>query len=264
MAELVSSIGWALLVAVLWQTVMFGIAKQLKRVDVVDVGWGLTFIVIAVVTATMNFPLNTAAAVVMILVVLWGARLSLSIGRRLIRSASQDPRYTELTKNYKPTTYWANVYLRIFIVQAVLAVMISLPVVIVMTQQPMWSGWLSAGVIVWIIGFVCEVVADAQLRDFLKSAKKDELMNTGLWRYSRHPNYFGEMLMWWGLAIMSGATAYGWLGVVGALVITVLLRFVSGVPPAEARAASKRGWKQYKDSTSVLVPWFKKLVTDNR
>ncbi len=79
---------------------------------------------------------------------------------------------------------------------------------------------------------------------------------TGLWKYSRHPNYFGEMLMWWGLAIFSCTTPYGWLGIVGALVITALLAFVSGVPPAEARAASKKGWKAYKASTSVLVPWW--------
>jgi steroid 5-alpha reductase family enzyme len=256
MAELGQSFVLALVAALVWQRIMFMIGKRLERIDVVDVGWGLTFIVIAVVMAILHSPVNIAGAIVMALVIMWGGRLSWHIGQRFRRSRLQDPRYTNLVRHYSPLLFWVHVYVRIFIVQALLATIISLPVIVVLTAQPAMSMVAYAGMAVWIVGFVCEVVADAQLKSFLRTAKKNELMMTGLWKYSRHPNYFGEMLMWWGLAIFSCTTPYGWLGIVGALVITALLAFVSGVPPAEARAASKKGWKAYKASTSVLVPWW--------
>ena len=256
MAELGQSFVLALVAALVWQRIIFMIGKRLERIDVVDVGWGLTFIVIAVVMAILHSPVNIAGAIVMALVIMWGGRLSWHIGQRFRRSRLQDPRYTNLVRHYSPLLFWVHVYVRIFIVQALLATIISLPVIVVLTAQPAMSMVAYAGMAVWIVGFVCEVVADAHLKSFLRTAKKNELMMTGLWKYSRHPNYFGEMLMWWGLAIFSCTTPYGWLGIVGALVITALLAFVSGVPPAEARAASNKGWKAYKASTSVLVPWW--------
>jgi steroid 5-alpha reductase family enzyme len=124
-----------------------------------------------------------------------------------------------------------------------------------MQYQPAVSGLVVAGVVVWVLGFVCESIADSQLRQFLKAnTKKDALLTTGLWKYSRHPNYFGEVTQWWGIALVALSSPFGWVGLIGALAITTLICFVSGIPPAERRAASKPGWAAYKRATSPLVP----------
>ncbi len=264
MAELAELFLWSLAAAVVWQSMVFLLATRLGRVDVIDVGWGLTFIVIALTLMYLQQPVRSVGVVVVVMVSVWGARLAWHIGRRFARSSTQDPRYTALVRQYSPRTYWLQVYGRIYIVQAVLATIVSLPVMAVMLMRPDWNVWVWTGLTVWAVGFACEVVADAQLKKFLRTAKKNDLMTQGLWRYSRHPNYFGEMVLWWGLAVMSFGGQYWWAAILGALVISGLLRFVSGVPPAEARAASKRGWQRYKNTTPVLVPWPPKSVNHDR
>ena len=108
---------------------------------------------------------------------------------------------------------------------------------------------------VWLIGFFFEVVGDYQLKTFLANPKnKGKLMTPGLWRYTRHPNYFGEATMWWGIAIIALATPYGWVAIITPVLITYLLLFVSGVPMTEKSFAGKPGWDRYKRQTSIFLP----------
>jgi steroid 5-alpha reductase family enzyme len=128
---------------------------------------------------------------------------------------------------------------------------------VVHLYQPDTTIVVIAGLTVWAVGFAFEVVADNQLKAFLRQSH-GMLMRVGLWRYSRHPNYFGEVMMWWGIALIACSTPLWWVGFIGAAIITYLISFVSGIPPAEARGSLKSDWQEYKRKTSILVPWFPK------
>ena len=126
-----------------------------------------------------------------------------------------------------------------------------------------WSDYV--GLIVWAIGFLCEVSADAQLSNHLKNPPSGggKFIKTGLWRYSRHPNYFGEALMWWGLYVIALAEEWGWVTIYSAIFINVLIRFVSGVPFPEKKYANNVEFQQYCRETNCFVPWFYKLDTNS-
>lgn len=241
--------------ALVVQVIAFVFCLVKKRVDVVDVAWGPSFVG-GYLAMQLLYPSMTPVVVVVgLLVFAWGMRLSWHIGLRFVRSSKQDERYTALMSSWPQPNRALQIFLRIFVLQAVLATVVGLAIVATYAIQPALTSIVIIGMLVWFIGYCIEAIADAQLRTFLRIAKPGGLMQQGLWRYSRHPNYFGEIVLWWGLAIVSFATPYWWLGAVGAATITLLICFVSGIPPAEKRMATKRGWQQYRDRTSAVVPW---------
>ncbi len=242
--------------AAIFLSIVFVAAWKLQRIDSIDAFWGPAFIVVAYSAALQMPQLSFAAWVVLGLVSLWGIRLFWHIFRRFLRSTAQDPRYDELMKTW-PTQFRAGqVYVRIFMLQALLASVVSAPVVAIIASSQYSSSLLIAGAIVWAIGFCIEAISDSQLKQFLKNkAGAHGVMHSGLWRYSRHPNYFGELMLWWGIGVIALGSLWPAAGVVGPLAITLLICFVSGIPPAEKRAAAKNGWAGYKQKTSVLFPW---------
>lgn len=254
MDGIVAAIAIAGAIALAVQSLVFLLASCLRRDDIVDVWWGLTFVTI-VGGLIAIYPAAPLGYGLVGLVSVWGLRLSYHIWTRWKRSSSEDPRYVELRKSW-PASYRAlNRYLRIFVVQALLATMIAAPVIVGIARGGELGLWAAVGAVIWMVGFCCELVADYQLGHFLRQNQSSgTLMTSGLWRYSRHPNYFGEMVMWWGLWIASLETGIWWT-VIGPIVITVLLTKVSGVPLAEQRASRKKGWNEYKQTTSVLIPW---------
>jgi len=272
--DLTSTFILTFLAVVLFMSLAFFIAKYLRRIDFVDAAWGWAFIVIALTSYILR-PLDTdllvwgPPALVTTLVVIWGMRLSWHILKRIMATKHEDPRYVELRSRWKGDED-INTFFRIYMVQAVLAFVISLPVIYInmfglSIWQISWEAlspigkfmWLTPhiGAGVWVIGFVTETIADRQLRKFQENPKhKGKLMQTGLWKYSRHPNYFGELLQWWGIFLMALSVPYGWVTIVGPLTLTYLLLFVSGIPLNERRFNSRPGWSEYKQRTSVLVP----------
>lgn len=237
------------------QVVAFLFAIRLGRVDLVDVVWGLSFI--ALIVALQGSRPSASAGVLMVdaLVALWGVRLASHIYRRFERSLKQDERYSGMLSRW-PTKYRTlQIFAKIFLLQAILVPIISMPVVAIHLYRPELSPLIVAGSGLWLVGFACEVTADRQLRAFLRK-HPGELMTEGLWYYSRHPNYFGEITMWWGVALISCVTPLWWAGFIGAATITYLICFVSGVPLAEARGQLKEGWQAYRRRTSILAPWF--------
>ena len=112
------------------------------------------------------------------------------------------------------------------------------------------------GALVWLLGLSIEATADRQLRSFFAQPPetRGSIMQSGLWRYSRHPNYFGEVLLWWGIFIIVAPLAYSYIALIGPITITCLILFVSGVPMAERMMAGKPGWEEYTRTTSVFVP----------
>ncbi len=237
------------------QIVGYMVAWRLRRVDIVDTMWGVSFVMIVVALQLWQRQTNAVSVLMQLLVVIWAIRLSWHIFRRFRCSVKQDERYTALMQTWPTKGHWGQVFLRIFVMQALLASVVSAPIMVTHTGGALRVRVATiVGLVVWATGFIYEVVADRQLKQFLMSVDRPVLMTRGLWRYSRHPNYFGEITMWWGLAIMAISARYGWIGLIGAATITFLICFVSGIPPVEARMSTKPGWEIYRQKTSALIP----------
>lgn len=241
-----------------FMTVVFAVAWKIKRTDIVDMAWGPAFIVAAVTSLLLNeyqvsLGLNVQTLVTA-LVTVWGLRLAYVIFKRL-RAHPEDKRYVELRSKWKGSLAF-NTYVRIFVVQALLATVISTAVIHTNVSLASSISWLAyAGLAIWLIGFVFEAVGDFQLKRFLGDPRnKGKLMTQGLWKYTRHPNYFGEATMWWGIFVIGLSVPYGWLGIITPVVITYLLLFVSGVPMTEKSFEGRPGWKAYKASVSKFFP----------
>lgn len=253
----------SLIATVVLMSVIFAWAHWRRRYDIIDVVWGVAFIVIAINTFIAGgHSLNIVSVQVLVLtmVVVWGFRLAIHILQRWRLSAHEDKRYTSLREQYaqKVGGLALNMFVRVYILQAVLAVVVSSPVLVVMANQTTDVNILAwGGVAVWAIGFYFEAVGDWQLRRFLSDSRnKGKLMTQGVWRYTRHPNYFGEITQWWGIFIIAAIVvpSLWWLAIVGPLVITGLLMFVSGVPLTEKHFEGRPGWDEYKRRTSKLLP----------
>lgn len=247
-----------LLTVIVFMTILFVLSRLLKRTDVVDAAWGPAFVIAALAAFTLNpyqvgFGWNVQTLVTL-LVTIWAARLGLIITRRLL-TQSEDKRYVELRKHWKGSVI-LNTYARVFLLQAILATLISSAVIHVnLSEATDISTWAIGGLVVWMIGFFFETASDYQLRRHIANpANKGKLMTGGLWKYTRHPNYFGEATMWWGIFLIALSTPYGWLTLVTPVIITYLLLFVSGVPMTEKSFEGRPGWADYKRRTSMFLP----------
>jgi steroid 5-alpha reductase family enzyme len=220
----------------------------------VDTAWGGGFVLVAIVSVIANQ--NSRTELIFGLVLLWGLRLASHIWQRSI-SKGPDPRYKELTAKWGKQRFWLHVYTNIFLLQGSLIWVVSLPIMVAGSETtPIQTRTAVVGTILWLIGFIFESMADRQLNNFVKRpANKGKVMQTGLWRYSRHPNYFGELLQWWAIALLVSDQLIGLIGLIGPLVLTWLIVFVSGIPPIEKRRLNDSTYQNYKKRTSPLVPW---------
>jgi steroid 5-alpha reductase family enzyme len=240
-----------------YMTAWFVVALLAKRNDLADLAWGLGFIVIVVgALARAGAPTSPRLAVVGALVTVWGLRLAWHIARRNLRPGhAEDPRYAAWRREWG-RWFVLRSYLQVFLLLGLFMLLISTPVLMTGTDAVTPLGILDVvGIAIWIGGFAFESVGDAQLARFLGDpANKGHIMDRGLWAWTRHPNYFGEATMWWGLAVMALAVPAGWIGMIGPITITWLLTMVSGVPLAEASLAGNPEWEAYKARTSVFLP----------
>lgn len=256
MEDFLVMVGEVARVVWIYATAWFILAAIRKRNDFADIAWGLGFVVICVLLQwrTASSPLLNVLSV---MVLLWGVRLSVHIGLRSL-GKPEDFRYRQWREAWGATVLWRS-YLQVFLLQGFFMLIIALPVVwaAVTTPEPLSAvNYLGAGI--WLVGYVIQFVADAQLAAFVKTKRPGEIMQTGLWRYSRHPNYFGEIVMWWGVFItITSLPGSGWL-VVSPLLITWLLARVSGVPMLEAKYKDNPAYQEYKQRTSALVLWWRK------
>lgn len=229
------------------------VARRANRLDVVDTGWGLGFIVVAWLVVIQRH--LEADYVVAILVTIWGLRLARHTYRRSRKRGEDDPRYVALASKWRGN-YWLSAYYKIFITQGVFLWVISLPIVFAAgASRPSSSWFLAAGAIIWAIGFALEAISDKQLGEFLSQpANKGQVMDHGLWRFSRHPNFFGELTQWWGIGVIACGARLGYIGLIGPLALTISIVFISGIPPIENRKRSNPAYKKYMQRTSPLIP----------
>jgi len=255
---------WALGV-VLWGhvTLWFLISLIRRRNDVADVAWGLGFVLLAWTSFFLAGGSGIRGLLVGILVSIWGVRLAWHIHARH-RGKPEDFRYLAWRREWG-RWFYARSYAQVYLLQGVLLYLVALPVLII-NRSPNHNpnriaggavGFLEVmGVCVWLFGFLFESVGDAELARFKKDPQnRGKLMQTGLWRYTRHPNYFGEVVQWWGIWILTLGVPSGWLSIVGPLTITFLILKVSGVPMLEKKMAENPDFADYKRRTSAFIPW---------
>ena len=236
-----------------YATLWFCISIIIRRNDYADIAWGLGYVVLCAYHASVR-PLHPVLIVCYLLILIWGIRLSVFLYQRNSRK-TEDFRYLQWRKEWGKTFYWRS-YLQVYLLKAFFLLVIISPVLFaVSVSTSSWSWYMLIGGIVWSIGFYWQSVGDYQLRQFIRQRKsKDEVLQTGLWRYSRHPNYFGEVIMWWGIYLVIWPLSGSWLFIIGPLTITVLIRYVSGVPMLERRYAKNQAFQEYKKRVPVLVP----------
>ena len=190
----------------------------------------------------------------LLLVSVWGFRLAAHVGLRL-RGRGEDPRCRKWRENWG-SHQLLGAYLQVFLLQGLLMLVISLPVIASIRSASTELGGLDLlGAAVWAAGFAFEAVGDLQFARFLRDpANRGRIMDRGLWRYTRHPNYFGEVVLWWGVWIIALSVPLGWATVLGPLTITALILGVSGVPLAEAQMDGNSDYREYRRRTSVFFP----------
>ena len=237
-----------------YMTLLFIIALARRDNSLADLGWGLGFILVAALSFVREPGPTPRRVLVLALVALWGLRLAGHIFLRG-RKRGEDFRYAKWRKDWG-RWFVPRSYLQVFLLQGALLLVISTPVLIVQHSTRAGLTLLdAAGAAVWITGFVFESVGDAQLRRFKRDpANRGRIMTTGLWAYSRHPNYFGEATMWWGIFLIGLSVPGGWAGAAGPAVLTFLLLRVSGIPPLEKRYAGDPEFAAYACVTSRFLP----------
>lgn len=228
----------------------FVVAQILKDNSIVDIGWGPGFAVIVWVTFFVE-P-STGGLVIPILVTIWAARLFFHISLRNI-GKGEDYRYVAMRESWGNHVV-LNAWLRVFMLQGVLQYIVALP--LSGRGQSLNNTMLMIiGLFIFIVGLFFETVGDAQLKAFVKTrTSKEQIIQTGLWKYTRHPNYFGDALVWWGVFLVTLAYGAPYWTVIGPVVMTVLLRFVSGVPYLERRYQDHDNYQAYKKVTSAFIP----------
>lgn len=229
-------------------------ARRAGRVSVVDVTWGLALTAVALVAALLGDGAEWRAWLLFGLVAVWGLRLSWHIWRRTVPSQGQghgeDPRYTELLGSGR-----GGPLVRVWIPQGAAIWLVSLPVQVSAVAGDGVAVVAILGALLWLVGVLFESVGDAQLAAYKKDPDRGPVMDRGLWRYTRHPNYFGDACVWWGLWLVSASAWPGALTVFSPVAMTYFLVFATGARLLEQTMMKRPSYPEYAARTSMFVPW---------
>ncbi len=237
-----------------YMSLWFIVSLLKKRNDVADVAWGLGFVLLAWSAFVLSDGPGVRGILVNILVSIWGVRLAWHIHSRN-RGQTEDYRYLAWRTAWGKWFYVRS-YAQVYLLQGFLLFLVASPVLLINRSVATGLGMLDAlGMAVWLVGFSFEAVGDAQLARFIKDpVNKGKLMQGGLWAYTRHPNYFGEVTQWWGLWLVALSVPGGWLGIIGPMTITFLILKVSGVPMLERKMQEHPEFAAYERRVSMFIP----------
>ena len=226
--------------------------------SIVDAVWAFGIGLVGVCWLACSGSANPKILVAGAILLIWSLRLGLHLERRIRKAhPEEDSRYAKLREVWVGRV--PSAFFWFFQGQAASVVLLALPfLMIALDSDRAWSAWESAGLTVALIGICGESLADAQMTRF-KSVNSDsrKICQTGLWRYSRHPNYFFESVIWFGFYIYACGSAWGWTTIHAPAIITFLLLKVTGIPPTEASAVKRKGdaYRRYQQTTSAFIPW---------
>ncbi len=257
--QLLGIYGSGLAIILILMTALWAISLILKNSSIVDIFWGFGFVVSVWVFFTLSPDgFFWRKLLIAFLVTIWGLRLSIHI---LLRNwgKSEDFRYQKWRKEAGPKWWWQS-YFKVFLLQGILLWIISAPLF-----AAQWKGIPAhfslldfIGLGLWLIGFFFEAVGDAQLVRFRsKPENKERVLDHGVWRYTRHPNYFGDATQWWAYYLIALA-AGGWWSIFSPVIMTFLLLKISGVALLEKSMETRPGYKEYIQKTNAFIPWFPK------
>jgi steroid 5-alpha reductase family enzyme len=256
-SDLIVVAGVSFALAVLAMVITAVVARRVRRVSVVDVTWGLALTAIAVACALLGS--GWVPWLIAGLVAVWGCRLSWHIFKRS-RGHGEDPRYTTLLGGLTAddgSAWFAAAVRKVFVIQGAAVFFVAWPLqsAAVGSDPVLVLVWV--GVAVWLVGFVFETVGDAQLAAYKRDPDRGPVMDRGLWGWTRHPNYFGDSCIWWGIWL-AGAAAYGWLPalitVAAPVTMTYFLAYATGARPLEKTMMQRPGYPEYAARTSMFVP----------
>jgi steroid 5-alpha reductase family enzyme len=231
---------------------------RITNVSIIDLFWGFSFVIVNASYLLMSEELNARKILLLILVTVWGLRLSIYLAWRNT-GKGEDFRYKEFRKKYGPDRYWWLSYFQTFLLQGVLIIIVSLPLSGVNASTH--SGSLNVldyiGALVWLVGFTFEAGGDFQLSRFKRNPEnRGKVLSTGFWKYTRHPNYFGDSAIWCAYALFSISAGSYWQ-IIGSIIMILLIIKVSGVALLEKTLNNtKPQYREYVRKTSAFLPWF--------
>jgi steroid 5-alpha reductase family enzyme len=250
----------SLLTIMIMMTILWIASVIIKNVSIIDLFWGLGFVLTSLVYFIMGDGNPERKILVLILAAIWGLRLSIYLTWRNM-GKGEDFRYREFRRKYGENKYWWISFFQTFLLQGLLMWLISAPLLGAQFYGNEKSmGILDyMGLVLWIIGFLFEAGGDLQLAIFKANPEnKGKVLSNGFWKYTRHPNYFGDSAVWWGFGFLSLSSG-SYLPVLGSVLMTLLIIKVSGVALLEkSLKEQKPEYKEYIEKTSAFIPWFPK------
>ena len=258
MEMMLTIMGWNLTALLSLMFIGWVISLAIRNVTIVDTLWGLGFVMVAWITFYASEGFVLRKGLIAVLTTLWGIRLAIHLSFRNW-GVGEDPRYG-IWREASGERFWIVSLFKIFLLQAVFLWVISFALQIgqlsPIPERLVWLDFLGASI--WLLGFLFESISDFQLSRFKSDPESEgKVMNQGLWAYSRHPNYFGEAMIWWGIFLISFASPNSWWTVISPLVITTVLLKMTGIPLTEKSIAERRpGYSDYVKRTNAFFPWF--------
>lgn len=251
--------GWALVVAMVPMTLLWLISIPLRNASIVDIFWGPGFLLLAAFYATRTDGIGWRETLLLVLVGIWSLRLGGYLAWRNL-GKGEDPRYRKFRADFGAHRYWWYSFFQVFLLQGILMVVISAPLLGAMRGDRAELGVLDGiAVAVWGVGLLFEAGSDWQLARFKANPEnRGKLLTSGFWRYTRHPNYFGDAAVWWGYGLLAISAGSPW-SALGSVAMTLLIIQVSGVALLEKTLrVDKPGYEDYLARTSAFFPWFPK------
>lgn len=242
------------LVLLTFVTLLFILSLIIHRNDVADVAWGIGIFLVTLTSYVLRTADSLVLNVLLLLIGLWSVRLSLRIFLRN-RKKTEDYRYKKWRDEWG-TWFYLRSYVQVYLLQGFLMLVVGYSAVHASTFPSNTFGILSIlGIVLWSCGFIFETVSDYQLDRFVaNNPKEGSVLRTGLWKYSRHPNYFGEVTCWWGIWLIIATTPLSYIALISPLTITFLILKVSGIPMLEKKFKGNEAFEEYKKRTSAFFP----------
>jgi steroid 5-alpha reductase family enzyme len=242
----------------IYMVIFYLIAQSVKNNSIVDIGWGLGFVFTTLVLIFSSEKIYPSMLIMSLMILIWGIRLSFYIYIRN-HGKPEDFRYANWRKEWGSRQPWIAFY-KVFMLQGAIMWIVALPVILVFVRHNNLPAFLGiVGISIFLFGLVFEGSADAQMKRFKADpSNKGRIITSGLWKYTRHPNYFGEALLWWGIGIYGFSVSGYWYCFISPVLITIMLRYVSGVPMLEEKYKNREDFRAYASKTSVFIPFLGK------
>lgn len=259
MSNIFEMLGAAFFLVLGLMSILFVVYYFKKNAGIADIGWSLSFTLASWAYFFIGNGDSPKKWIITMMVTIWSLRLAWQLYQRFI-ATEEDARYRDLRQSWGGEQGDAKFFI-MFIFQGVLAVVLSLPFLIVAANgESSWYSIEALGMFLWLIGVAGEALADHQLFKFKQDPSNEgKVCQEGLWYYSRHPNYFFEFIVWLGFFFFALGTPGGWLSIISPALMLILLTKISGIPLAEAQALKSKGaaYEEYQKSTSSFIPWLR-------